>query len=323
MAFRELDHLREPPIRFTPNQACRSWLNTCLCSASLLLSLLTGSIAQAESLAHSPTQTAPRQETLRPSWIGIIAPARSVDVVANLDGRLQTLHVIVGQQVRQGQALATLEARVLQEDLPIARAALDSAQAELGNAESQLQLSQVRLERLKKAAQAFSQEELDRAQAELSQAHSNQQMAIARVAERQGQIERLQTALQQTEIIAPFDGMISLRYLEAGSSVTSQTPIMQLMAHDELVVRFAVPAEQASQLRIGQSLNIALGDQSHQHQRFDHRAQISWIAPAVDVASQMVFAEAQLTSPHAQLRAGLNAWVSHHDSALAHHPALP
>lgn len=265
--------------------------------------------ASAQALNHNtePVHTSPMAAS---SWIGIIAPARSVDVVANLEGRLQALHVTVGQQVQQGQRLATLEAQVLQEDLPIAQAALASAQAELGNAESQLQLSQVRLTRLQKAAQAFSQEELDRAQAELSQAQSNQQMATARVAERNGQIERLQTALQQTEIVAPFGGMISLRYLEAGSSVASQTPIMQLMASEELVVRFAVPAEQSSQLSIGQSLTIALGDQSHQYQRFDHQAQISWIAPAVDVASQMVFAEAQLTSPHGQLRAGLNAWVS-------------
>lgn len=242
-------------------------------------------------------------------WIGILAPAHAVDLAANLDGRLQQIQVDVGDQVQEGELLATIEARVLEEDLPIARAALASAEAELTNAESQLQHAESRYQRLQRAGQAIAREELDNAAAELSSAHSAKAVSAARVAEKKGAIERLQTSLKRSEVRAPFNGIISLKYLEAGTLVADKTPLFRLMANDDLVVRFAVPPNQTGSLQVGTPVEVILNQPQTATPHQGHSGQVSWIAPVVDIASQMVFVEATLNAGANQLRAGMDAWV--------------
>lgn len=258
-------------------------------------------------------------------WVAIIAPAKAVDISAGIDGRLQSLTVQVGDRVDEGQLLATIDAKLLKEELRIAHSAHDSARAELASAEQQARHDHARHQRLLKAGQAVSVEDLDNAAADAAMAISAQDAARARMAQKAGEIERLQQSLQRAKVTAPFGGIIGMRYLESGSLVTDHTPLLRLLTNERLVVRFAVPASQAAILQVGQPVKVTLGQTpiiSTTQSRADteltteHNGRISWLAPAVDVASQMVFAEAMLADHGHKLRAGLDAWVRLETDAL-------
>ncbi|GAB4195389.1 MAG: hypothetical protein Tsb002_27830 [Wenzhouxiangellaceae bacterium] len=254
-----------------------------------------------------------------PGWVGIIAPAKAVDIRAGLRGRLQQMHVQVGDQVNEGDLLVTIDATLLKEELAIARSTLDSARAELASADSQARHDHNRYERLRKAGAAVSAEDLDNAAADLAIATAARDAAKARMAEKQGEIERLQRSLQQAEVRAPFTGIVGLRYLESGSLVTDTSALLRLLATQRLVARFAVPPAEASALTVGQPVAVMLASASAADSGTTTtvNARLSWLAPAVDVASQMVFAEALLGDDHPGLRAGLDAWVSINAQTLA------
>ena len=65
--------------------------------------------------------------------------------------------------------------------------------------------------------------------------------ARAAVAEKSARVKQLRSALNDLELRAPFDGTVSLRYVDAGAVVGPTTPIVRLINPDNLWVRFAIP----------------------------------------------------------------------------------
>jgi multidrug efflux pump subunit AcrA (membrane-fusion protein) len=88
---------------------------------------------------------------------------------------------------------------------------------------------------------------------------------------------------------------VATRYLDPGAIVRSGTPIVRLISAGSYVVRFAVPPEQSARLHLGERIGF------HPESReIEMPGTISQIAPQVDTASQMVFAEADLDNQAAQ-----------------------
>lgn len=250
--------------------------------------------------------SSPAADREQEGWIGVVVAKEAVDVAAEVPGRLLSVAVRPGDRVEPGELLARLDTRQLSQDLAMAEASLDAVQAEVRRTQSQLQEATTRHERRAAAPDSFSREELAATEMEKDTAEAAAAAAQAREREQAARVRQLRESLAKTDVRAPFEGTVALRYLDPGATVAPGTPIVRLITSDELLVRFAAPPEEASKLAVGDPVEILLeptGDRV--------LGQVAQVAPEIDRASQMIFVEARLdeATRGGPVRSGLVARV--------------
>ncbi|MFY1930111.1 efflux RND transporter periplasmic adaptor subunit [Achromobacter xylosoxidans] len=141
--------------------------------------------------------------------LGTITPLARVVLRSQVDGQLQRLHYTEGQAVRRGQLLAEIDPRPYQAALAAAEGELARVEALLGNAE-------IDLRRYRQLArqEAVAGQQLDTAEAQARSYAAQRQRLAAAVAD----ARRL---LALTRIVAPHDGRIGLRRVDAGNHVSA------------------------------------------------------------------------------------------------------
>ncbi len=139
--------------------------------------------------------------------LGTITPLAQVTLRSQVDGELVRLHYTEGQTVIRGQLLAEIDARPYLAALAAAEGELARTQALLDNAQADLQ----RYRRLARQESVAGQQ-LDTAEAQVRAYTAQRQLNRAQVAD----AERL---LGHTRIVAPQDGRIGLRRIDAGNHV--------------------------------------------------------------------------------------------------------
>jgi RND family efflux transporter MFP subunit len=254
------------------------------------------------SRTTSPPPTPPAAPD---GYLAVAVARHSVEVTAELDGALRTLDVAVGDRVEPGTRIATIETREVAEQLASAKAALTALEAE--HKRSTIERESVKDQYDRRAAykELYPREELEELLAKEKAATAAVETAAARVAEERGHVAQLQGRLSHAVLSSPLRGTVAARYLDRGAIVRPGTPIVRLISAGSYVVRFAVPPEQTSRLHLGEPIDFrsttAPGSPVLP-------GTISQIAPQVDTASQMVFAEAELQLPaelSSQLQDGL------------------
>jgi len=242
-------------------------------------------------------------------FLGVVVTREAVDVAAETSGRIESVAVRVGDVVSRGDVLARLDTRELQQDLGMARSSLTAAHAEVTRIRSQVQEADTRYRRRSDLPDIFSKEELEAAKMEMETAAATLEAAEARAAEQETQVEQLRSRLQRAEIRAPFEGTVSLRYLDPGATVLAGSPVVRLLSTEELLVRFAVPPESVESLELGDTVEVAIEDAEMRSP-----ATVLHISPEIDGPSRMVFVEARLDVPEdavGRIRPGLVARVFH------------
>ena len=241
--------------------------------------------AAVRTASSSPTPAPPA----RPGWIGVVVARESVDVKADSQGRLQSMRVSIGDQVRKGDPLATLDTSLAAQDLEMARSVLSGSQADLRRASAELAEAVARNDRRQKNPDFFSKEDLAQAALQAKTAQSAYEVARSHAAEQEGRVRQLQTTLSHNEIRAPFDGRVAARFVDPGAVVGPGSPLVRLISAGDLLVRAAVPPEEARRLKVGDPVAIDVRAQG-----FRIAGILQRIAPEVDAASQMVLIEVRL-----------------------------
>jgi RND family efflux transporter MFP subunit len=208
-------------------------------------------------------------------------PYQDVDVMAKVAGYVRAIRVDMGDHVREGELLATLEDPELQNEMAKAAAAAKAAQSDVISAQNDLsrakaadEIAHLSYQRIQdvshKEPGLVPQQDVDvahshdlEAQAQLSTAESTLQSAMERSAEASAESERLKTMYQYTSITAPFAGVITKRYANTGamiqSGISSQTqsmPIVRLAQDDLLRLILPVPVSAVSQIHAGQVVDV-------------------------------------------------------------------
>jgi RND family efflux transporter MFP subunit len=238
-----------------------------------------------QAAAASPAPAPPA----RPGWIGVVVARESVDVKADSQGRLQSMRVSIGDQVRKGDPIATLDTSLAAQDLEMARSVLSGSQADLRRAGAELAEAVARNDRRQKNPDFFSKEDLAQAALQAKTAQSAYEVARSRAAEQEGRVRQLQTTLSHNEIRAPFDGRVAARFVDPGAVVGPGSPLVRLISAGDLLVRAAVPPEEARRLKLEDPVAIDVRTQG-----FRIAGTVQRIAPEVDAASQMVLIEVRL-----------------------------
>jgi len=174
----------------------------------------------------------PKVETITNDFefTGTTAAIKQVEIRARVKGFLHKVYFQDGADVSKGEQLFQIEPEMYEAQLNQSQANLQSSQAALASAESDLK----RIEEAVKT-NAVSQQQLTSAVAARDQAK-------AAVAAAQAVLAEARLNLEYTKITAPFDGRISMRYVDEGNLVGAgeNTLLADLIALDPMYVYFYV-----------------------------------------------------------------------------------
>ena len=114
-------------------------------------------------------------------------------------------------------------------------------------------------------------------------------MATAQLGEKRARAAQLRQLRAETELRAPFEGIVAARYVDAGANVTATTRVVRLISSKPPFVRFAVPEKSRHNLTKGQKVRVEIDGEK----RF-MLATVVTIAPEIDGASRATIVEASL-----------------------------
>jgi membrane fusion protein (multidrug efflux system) len=177
---------------------------------------------------------------------GEFYPFLSVELHAKVTGYVDKVLVDRGSVVRQGDLLVQLSAPELEARIVQAQAQVTSAESDETQAEAQFAAAQNNYEKLQEAAKTPGAV----AENDLVQAKQQTVAAQSLVRSRQRTVESLQANLRSQQdlaaylrVTAPFDGVITTRYIHPGALVGpgSDVPLLQLDQISHLRLAVAVP----------------------------------------------------------------------------------
>ena len=246
-------------------------------------------VAQPAPRTAPPAASATAPSQRREGWIGVVVARESVDVTAESQGRLQAVHVSIGDRVRRGDPIATLDTSLATQDLEMARSGLRGAEADERRAADEYAEAKARNDRRQSNPDFFSKEDLAEAELRAKTASAALDAARSRVSEQRARVRQLETSLSRNQIRAPFDGRVAERFADPGALVGTGTPLVRLISASDLLVRAAVPPEEARKLSVGVPVTATVRTLGLRIPGTLRR-----IAPEVDTASQMVLIEIHL-----------------------------
>lgn len=281
------------------------------------------------------------------------AEGEFVLVAAPLAGRLATLNVRRGDQIKMGAPLFTLDAEPEQAALAAAEQQVQRALSHLEDlrkgerpsetealrarreqARAALDLSRREAQRRRQlfAERVISGEELDRAEAALKRdlaavAQLQAELDTARLGSRsdvvtgaaaeleatRASLEAAHWALRQKHQSAPADALVFDTLFEPGEFVPAGTPVVSLLPPGNIKLRFYVPEPVVGSLRVGQKLAVSFDGSGG-----SLPATINFISPQVEYTPPVIYSR--------DTRAKLVFLVeAHPDPAIAErfHPGQP
>jgi len=128
--------------------------------------------------------------------------------------------------------------------------------------------------------------------------------ALSDVNVEQANIDLYKAQIEKTEIRAPFDGVVGLRYVSTGAYVNATTRIATLQRVDNLKIDFAIPEKYVGRVKVGAPIafNIAGGER-------EFTGKIYAIDPRIDSATRTLVLRAECDNADGRLLPGAFADV--------------
>lgn len=219
----------------------------------------------------------PFQETLEVP--GTLIAAESAEIHPESSGRIARLFLAEGQNVSSGYLIAKIDDADLQ--------------AQLVKLQAQLEIAQQTEQRQSKllAVQGISQQDYD--------------LSLLQVRSLKADIGILQTAIDKTEIRAPFSGKLGLKNISVGAYVTPATIITTLQQTQPVKIDFFLPEKYASGLKIGATIEFRVTGST-----VTHTATINAAAPSLSVNNRSLNYRATVQSKDPSLLPGAYATLT-------------
>jgi macrolide-specific efflux system membrane fusion protein len=221
---------------------------------------------------------------------GVLQAKTKVDVGAQVSGQIQTLHVQLGQQVKKGELLVSLDPELARNEVARAEATLLQQRALLEARQVDLKLARTEAERQRRllTGNATAGQEAERAESELAKLEAEVRGQSAVLSRLQADLAQAQVRLGYTRIAAPMDGVVVNIPVQVGQTVIAVqiTPVMLTLADlDTITVRTKVPEADIQLVKPGQVARFATisGD----GQRYEGRLRV--IQPIPERAGNAVF----------------------------------
>jgi membrane fusion protein (multidrug efflux system) len=204
---------------------------------------------------------------------GSLIPDEEVELAFETSGKIVGIFIKEGTRVKKGDLLAKINDRPLQ--------------AQLLKLQAQLKLTKEREFRQRQLLErdAISQESYDQAATELQALEADIQLIEARISE--------------TELRAPFDGVVGLRMISEGAFATTQTRIVRLVKIIPLKIEFSIPERYAGEITPGFTISFEIDGISK-----TFNADVYAVDPKVDPDTRTIVARALYPNRNEELKPG-------------------
>jgi RND family efflux transporter MFP subunit len=244
---------------------------------ALISCLLTG-LTPVLSSAQDAQQQAPAAPVIVESaqrdtfsatlWVsGTVISQNDARIAAETDGRI-TWVADVGARIKKGEAIARIDAQDLHLELADSEAQLASLKAQLKYRDSSLQ----RFQKLTASNNAAATE-LDEAQSQLD--ITRQEIKRAEVS-----IAQIKRRIKQTQVLAPFPGVVAERLVQTGEFVSRGAQVARLVDTEHREIRAQAPLTVAGWIREGMQISV-------EHNQIESLSPVSYVIPVGDERSRM------------------------------------
>ncbi len=218
---------------------------------------------------------------------GEISAAQLVDVGAQASGQIKKLYVKLGQQVKKGDLIASIDSTTQLNTLNTNKARLDTYRAQLVSAQVALRVKQRAFDRERAllAQDATSKADWENAQDSLAAAKANVAELKSQIRQTQIAINTSEADLGYTRITAPMDGTVVSIPVEEGQTVNASqnTPtIVQLADLSKMLNKMQIAEGDMGKVKAGMSLTFTtLADNAKKRQ-----AKLDVVDPGLTTMSQ-------------------------------------
>jgi macrolide-specific efflux system membrane fusion protein len=190
---------------------------------------------------------------------GKLEPKTYVDVGAQVSGKIETLHVDIGDDVTAGTPIADIDSATYESQLAGEQARLKTLEAQKTEQEALLTQAQQKADRNAKLIKqkAVSKEVFEDSQTALAIQQAQLLSLAAQIEEAQSAITNAQTNLGYTKIFSPMDGTVVSQSVKEGQTINAnQTApvIVQVADLDTMTVRAQVAEADITKLKEGAPL---------------------------------------------------------------------
>jgi RND family efflux transporter MFP subunit len=258
---------------------------------------------------------------------GTLAADEQIVLGTKVVGRLAEISVDLGSRVKKDQPIARIDTKDYQYRLDQAVAALGQARVRLGlppdGADDRVDATQTAVVRQAKALldqaqlnrdrmarlwdqQLVARAELDAAVSALQVAEGRYQDALEEVQNRQGvllqrrsEVELARQQLTDTVVASPIDGAVVERQASIGQYLAAGAPVATLVRLHPLRLRLSVPEREATSVRRGQAVRVAVeGDLTV------YPGTVARLSPAIAEQNRTLLIEAEVPNSGGRLRPG-------------------
>jgi RND family efflux transporter MFP subunit len=256
---------------------------------------------------------------------GAFKPFQDVDVHAKVAGYIKKIYVDVGSRVTEGQTLAVLEVPELAAQLAGADAAVRRSRQEISRAQGDVERAKsahaavhAMCQRLQQAAEQkaglVAQQEVDNAREKDLEGEAQVSSAEAALSGAQQASEVAEATAKQyaalsqyTRIVAPFAGVVTVRYADTGSliaagtaSSTQSTPVVRIAQISVLRLVLPIPESIAGEIRLNDPVKVHV-----QALNADYVGKVSRFADSLDSQTRTMEAEIDFQNADGRLLPGM------------------
>jgi RND family efflux transporter MFP subunit len=216
----------------------------------------------------------PHVETARPAvktihrklkLPGEVLPFEQAALFARVQGYLESIPVDRGASVKAGDVLARIAVPEIEKQLAREKAELGLCAPGVARDQAELRWRETTFKRLKDVAQKspnlVNQDSLDDAEGRFETARAALEVTRAREAVLRAEMEKTQTQLDFGTIRAPFEGVVTERWMDPGDLVQAgSTKLLQVMKIDPVRVRVHIPQSDVPAVRQDSRARVSIDE---------------------------------------------------------------
>ncbi|MFS2636219.1 efflux RND transporter periplasmic adaptor subunit [Bacteroides thetaiotaomicron] len=275
----------------------------------LVLSVLTGCKEKKDAgamkgmptLAISVAKPIVKDITLTKDYPGYLTTEKTVNLVARVNGTLQSVSYAPGGRVKKGQLLFVIEPTLYNDKVA-------QAEAELKTAQAQLEYARNNYSRMKEAVKSDAVSQI-----QVLQSESSVTEGVAAVSNAEAALSTARTNLGYCYVRAPFDGTISKSTVDVGSYVGGSlqpVTLATIYKDDQMYAYFNVADNQWLEMSMNnqqptkelpKKIMVQLGKEGTE----SYLATLDYLSPNVDLNTGTLMVRANFDNPQGVLKSGL------------------
>ena len=275
----------------------------------LVLSVLTGCKEKKDAgamkgmptLAISVAKPIVKDITLTKDYPGYLTTEKTVNLVARVNGTLQSVSYAPGGRVKKGQLLFVIEPTLYNDKVA-------QAEAELKTAQAQLEYARNNYSRMKEAVKSDAVSQI-----QVFQSESSVTEGVAAVSNAEAALSTARTNLGYCYVRAPFDGTISKSTVDIGSYVGGSlqpVTLATIYKDDQMYAYFNVADNQWLEMSMNnqqptkdlpKKIMVQLGKEGTE----SYPATLDYLSPNVDLNTGTLMVRANFDNPQGVLKSGL------------------